>query len=225
MGHDREHRLQELQASLYAEAQRLFAEQNCLVFPNRYDEYIIVSNGLNEVCHCNIQNTLNKKFDLDIQMNVGRGQTPAAADRAAHLARERNLYQFGAAGMDDVIIMHVDVDDLTSRTRQVPPYHISMIMMRLHLMMAQHFAERQSLSFFMGGDNFMVVASEEGRQDAKMFLDAVYDGMGIKLNCGIGRASNGRGAAMNATKALDSIREIRDSGSGTKPDIYEVDCC
>lgn len=225
LGHDREHRLQALQASLYAEAQRLFSERNCLVFPNRHDEYVIVSNGLDEDGHRRIRDDLKGRFEVDLQMHMGRGPTPTAADRAAHLARARDVPALGDAGEDDITILHMDVDDLTSRIRDVPPYGVSVMMLELHLMMARHFAALQSLSFFMGGDNFMVLAGEEGRGGIRAFLDAVAGDLGLRLNCGIGRASTGRGAAMMATRSLDTIREIRDAGSGPKPDIYEADCC
>ena len=184
-----------------------------------------MSNGLDDDGHRRIRDRLDEKFGVSLQMNAGRGPTPAAADRAAHRARRKNLPVLGDTGEDDVTILHIDVDDLTSRTVDVTPYGISVMMLELHLMMARHFAERQSLSFFMGGDNFMVVASEEGRRGARALLDAASSEMGLTLNCGVGRARSGRGAAMRATKSLDAIREIRDSGSGTKPDIYEADCC
>ena len=225
LGHDREHRLQTLQASLYAEAQRLFSERDCLVFSNRHDEYVIVSNGLNEDGHHRIRDELEERFGVDLQMHVGRGPTPAAADSAAHRARLRDVPVLGEAGGDDITILHMDVNDLTSRVRDVPPYGVSVLMLELHLMMARHFAALQSLSFFMGGDNFMVLAGEEGRNGVRAFLDAAAGDLGLCLNCGVGRASTGRGAAMRATRSLDTIREIRDAGSGPKPDIYEADCC
>ncbi|MCE2508763.1 MAG: GTP cyclohydrolase IIa [Nitrosopumilaceae archaeon] len=225
LGHDREHRLQTLQASLYAEAQRLFSERDCLVFPNRHDEYVIVSNGLDEDGHRRIRDELKERFGVGLQMHMGRGTTPAAADHAAHRARVKDVHVLGEAGGDDVTILHMDVNDLTSRARDVPPYGVSVLMLELHLMMARHFAALQSLSFFMGGDNFMVLAGEEGRKGVRAFLDAVAGDLGLYLNCGIGRASTGRGAAMRATRSLDTIREIREAGSGPKPDIYEADCC
>jgi GTP cyclohydrolase III len=36
--------------------------------------------------------------------------------------------------------------------------------------------------------------------------------VGIKLNCGIGVGKTGRNAAKNATKALDTIRVLREKG-------------
>jgi GTP cyclohydrolase IIa len=43
----------------------------------------------------------------------------------------------------------------------------------------------------------------------------------VVLNCGIGTGKTAREAAKLATKSLDTIREIRDSGK-EKPEIYEI---
>jgi len=43
------------------------------------------------------------------------------------------------------------------------------------------------------------------------------------LNCGIGNAKTAREATNLATKSLDTIRKIRDSGK-EKPDVYELSC-
>jgi GTP cyclohydrolase IIa len=45
----------------------------------------------------------------------------------------------------------------------------------------------------------------------------------ISLNCGIGNGVTSREAVKLATKSLDTIREIRDSGK-KKPEIYELSC-
>jgi GTP cyclohydrolase III len=42
------------------------------------------------------------------------------------------------------------------------------------------------------------------------------------LNCGIGVGRNGRKAAEAATRALDTIRDLRDKGK-IQP-IYEIQC-
>lgn len=196
-----------------------------MVFANRHDEYLAVSNGLDGAEHLRIRDELAGRFEVGLQMHAGRGDTPAAADSAAHRARLRDLPVLGEDGEDDVTILHMDVDDLTSKTTDMPAYGISVMMLDLHAMMARHFAERQSLSFFMGGDNFMVLASQEGRDGIRKFLDAAAGELGLRLNCGVGRGRTGREAARMATRSLDAIRDMRKSKSGQRPDIYEADCC
>ena len=74
----------------------------------------------------------------------------------------------------------------------------------------------------MGGDNFMVVASEEAKNSVQEFINQIKEDK-IILNCGIGNAQNARQAVKLATKSLDTIREIRDSGK-EKPEVYELSC-
>ncbi len=76
----------------------------------------------------------------------------------------------------------------------------------------------------MGGDNFMVVTNEKEKHSVKEFLEKIKNENNIILNCGIGTASNAREAIRLATKSLDTIREIRDSGNKPPPEIYELTC-
>lgn len=222
LGHDREHHLQMLQASLYRKTQQLFSDKGALVFPNRYDEYIIASNGMDAAEHSDILDIISKEFQVGLDMYVGRGDTPQEAEQSAH--EYRSLYPAKKHPDDTTTVMHIDVDNLTGKTQQISPFGISQIILRLHLMMSEYFLERESLSFFMGGDNFMVLASDQGKKDSRGFLDKIQQEMEINLNCGVGVAPTGREAARRATKSLDTIREIRESGAEKIPRIYETDC-
>ena len=75
----------------------------------------------------------------------------------------------------------------------------------------------------MGGDNFMVVSSDNPKKNAKEFLELAKKEFGITFNCGIGTGRTAREAVKLATKSLDTIREIRTSGK-EKPEIYEMSC-
>ena len=222
LGYDREHRLQMLQASIYQEVQQLFSDRGALVFPNRYDEYIVSSSGVDSAQHSDILDTLVKKFTVGFTMHAGRGTTPHLAEKEAHLLRSLNPAENNP---DDVItVLHMDVDNLTGKTSQMSPYEITNIMLKLYCTMSEYFLKRESFSFFMGGDNFMILASEQGKTDSGAFLDEIRQKMGITLNCGVGIASTGRQAAMRATKSLDTIRDIRESGAEKIPRIYEINC-
>jgi GTP cyclohydrolase IIa len=89
--------------------------------------------------------------------------------------------------------------------------------------MSKYFLEKNSLTFFMGGDNFMIVSNDEAKQSVQDFINIVKNDDEILLNCGIGNANAGREAVKLATKSLDTIREIRDSGK-EKPEVYELPC-
>ena len=232
LGSDREHELQMLQASLYKEVQKLFSEKNCLVFLNRADEFFVISNGLELDDHIQIQKTLEKSFDVRLTISIGFGTSPFEANLKAHdgkknetiLSKEHNIFGF-VNGISDskVSIMHLDVDNLTSKGQTNSPYEISSIIFALYSKMSKFFLQKDSLTFFMGGDNFIVIASDDAKNSVQNFIDMIKNDDKISLNCGIGNGHTGREAIKLATKSLDTIREIRDSGK-KKPEVYELSC-
>jgi GTP cyclohydrolase IIa len=232
LGSDREHELQILQASLYVELQKEFSKKNCLVFLNRADEFFVVSNGLDLEDHIEIQKNLKKKFDVRLSISIGYADSPFGANQKAYdgkknrlsLSEEHNI--FGIVNNEpekEVTIMHFDVEDLSSRRKTLSPFEISSIIFSLYVKMSKFFIEKNSLTFFMGGDNFMVVSSNDGKKNAKDFIEMIKKEDGILLNCGIGTGKTSREAVSLATKSLDTIREIRDSGK-EKPEVYELQC-
>ncbi len=232
LGSDREHELQMLQASLYKEVQKLFSEKNCLVFPNRADEFFVVSNGLELDDHIQIQKALEKLFDIRLTISIGYDKSPFEANLKAHegkksetiLNKEHNIFGFVNGRSDSkVSIMHLDIDDLTSKGQTNSPYEISSIIFELYSKMSKFFLKKNSLTFFMGGDNFIVIASDDAKNSVQNFIDMIKSDDKISLNCGIGNGHTGREAIKLATKSLDTIREIRDSGK-KKPEVYELSC-
>ena len=232
LGSDREHELQMLQASIYKEVQKLFSEKNCIVFLNRSDEFFVVSNGLGLDDHIQIQKILKKLFEVGLTISIGYGNSPFKANLKAYegkknkiiLNTEHNIFGFIYDGFDSkVSIMHLDVDNLTSKRKTNSPYEITSIIFGLYSKISKYFLEKNSLTFFMGGDNFMIVSNDEAKQSVQDFINIVKNDDEILLNCGIGNANTGREAVKLATKSLDTIREIRDSGK-EKPEVYELSC-
>ncbi|KFM14839.1 GTP cyclohydrolase III protein [Marine Group I thaumarchaeote SCGC RSA3] len=232
LGSDREHELQMLQASLYKQLQQLFSEKNCLVFLNRSDEFFVVSNGIGLEDHIQIQKTLEKSFEVHLTISIGFAESPFEANLKAYegkkneivLDKQHNIFGFvNDTANPKVTIMHLDVDDLTSKRTTNSPYEISSIIFQLYSKMSKYFLEKNSLTFFMGGDNFMVIASDDAKNSVQDFINMIKNDDKIFLNCGIGNASTCRDAVKLATKSLDTIREIRDSGK-EKPEVYELTC-
>ncbi len=232
LGSDREHRLQMLQSSLYKEIQNLFSEKNCLAFPNRFDEIFVITNGLTVRDHVEIQEKLSKLFDLGLSMTIGQGKTPFEANSNADDARRTNLVldkehnifgQFLQNGEDLVQVIHMDVDGSTSISAKKSPYEVSSLILKLYSEMSEFFLKKNSLTFFMGGDNFMIVSSSVEQKTISEFLQLIKERHGISFNCGIGTARTGRDAAKLATKSLDKIRELRDSGKNEQR-ILELTC-
>jgi len=232
LGSDREHKLQMLQSSLYSEIQNLFSDKNCLVFSNRFDELFAITNGLSLNDHIEIQKKLAESFDLKLSMTIGYGNSPFEANLKAYEARKfqiilekkHNIFGYVDGKADPLVqIMHMDVDGSTSISAKKSPYEISLLMFRLYSEMSDFFLTKNYLTFFMGGDNFMIVTSGNGKEYALKFLDFMKEKHGIALNCGIGTAKTAREAAKLATKALDTIRELRDSGKNQQQ-ILELAC-
>ena len=230
LGSDREHELQMLQASLYKKIQQLFSERNCLVFLNKSDEFFVVSNGLTLDDHIEIQKSLKESFEVSLTISIGYGNTPFEANLKAYDAKQNNIILneehtiFGFINNElefNVSIMHLDVDDLKSKREDNSPYEISLKIFELHSKIARYFIEKNSITFFMGGDNYMVVASDDAKKSVQSFIDTIKNNDNISLNCGIGNAQTSRDAVKLATKSLDTIRDIRDSGK-QKPDVYEL---
>ena len=232
LGSDREHKLQMLQSSIYNEIQNLFSEKNCLVFSNRFDELFAVTNGLSLDDHIEIQKKLAKSFDLQLSMTIGYGDSPFEANLNADKARkskiilekEHNIFGYVDGKAEQLVqIMHMDVDGSTSISAKKSPYEISSLMFKLYSEMSEFFLTKNCLTFFMGGDNFMIVTSGDGKDHAVKFLNLMKEKHGIALNCGIGTANTAREAAKLATKSLDTIRELRDSGKNQQR-VLELTC-
>ena len=230
LGSDREHELQMLQASLYKQIQQLFSAKNCLVFLNKSDEFFVVSNGLTLADHIEIQKSLKELFKVTLTISIGFGNTPFEANLKAYdgkqnniiLNQEHNIFGFIDNTLEfNVSIMHLDVDDLKSKRKDNSPYEISLKVFELYSKIAKYFIEKNSLTFFIGGDNYMVVASNDAKNSVQDFIDMIKNNDKITLNCGIGNAQTSRDAVKLATKSLDTIREIRDSGK-QKPDVFEL---
>ena len=230
LGSDREHEIQMLQASLYIQIQKLFSQKNGLVFLNRADEFIAITNGITLDDHIQIQKKLEASFDLKLSMSIGFGDSPYDANVSAHngkksitkLNEEHNIYGFiDGKNESKVTIMHLDVDNLTSKSSTMSPYEISSTIFKLYAKMSEFFLTKKSLAFFMGGDNFMVVTNSDYKKSTEEFIGIIKNEFNIILNCGIGTGKTARDAVKFATKSLDTIREIRDAGE-EKPEIYEI---
>ena len=230
LGSDREHELQMLQASLYQKIQELFSRKNGLVFPNRSDEFFAVTNQISLDDHIEIQKELESKFEIKLSMSIGYGTSPFDANvlandskRSKKLLNEKYSIYGSMNGKDEqnVTIMHLDVDSLTEKRKTISPYETSSLIFKLYSKMSEFFLEKKSLTFFMGGDNFMILSNSEHKDNAQKFINTIKHDMDLFLNCGIGTSVTARDAAKLATESLDTIRDIRNSGKNN-PEIYEL---
>lgn len=231
LGSDREAQLQMLQAKIYHDVQRLFSQRDSIVFFNRFDEYFAITNGLDADDHRHIQHELTKLYNnMLISMTIGVGKTAFEANLDAYRTRKEgrtldsNARIFGSLQhhADVAQIMHIDIDSSTKVGNWLSPYELTALVMKIYSTLAEEFLKHNSLAFFLGGDNVMVISNGMTKEQADEVLKKVTAGNGIKLNCGIGIGKTGRRAAEAATKALDTIRDLREEGKIQT--IYEIQC-
>jgi GTP cyclohydrolase IIa len=246
LGSDREARLQMLQSRIYYDVQRLFSERECLVYSNRFDEYIAISNGLSVSDHIAIHNQLAGLYaDFKLSMTIGKGDTPFEANVNAHKSRQSKEALTPAASIfgppllassnhsspefsnskslqsaselaglngDFAQIMHIDVNNSRKISLNLTPYEVTRLMVKVYSLLSDEFLKKSCMTFYVGGDNFMVISNDMTIEDAETIIGRVGESVGIKLKCGIGVGKTGRKAAKNATKALDTIRDLREKG-------------
>jgi GTP cyclohydrolase IIa len=230
LGSDREAQLQMLQAGIYRDVQKLFSAKDAIAFFNRFDEYFAITNGLDANDHKEIQRELAKTYkDLTMSMAIGAGKTAFEANLSAYRARkegkmlDRDARVFGSVHDADIAqVMHIDVDSSTKVGNRLSPYEVTALVMKVYSRLAKEFLKYNSLAFFLGGDNFMIVSNGVTKEQADEVIKKVTAGIDIKLNCGIGIGRTGRRAAEAATKALDTIRDLRKEGKIQT--IYEIRC-
>jgi len=231
LGSDREAQLQMLQARIYHDVQRLFSERDSIVFFNRFDEYFAITNGLDIDDHRHIQHELTKLYDnMSMSMTIGIGKTAFEANLNAYRTRKEgrmldsNARIFGSLQhpADVAQIMHIDIDSSTKVGNWLSPYELTALVMKIYSTLAEEFLKHNSLAFFLGGDNVMVISNGMTKEQADEVLKKVTAGNDIKLNCGIGIGKTGRRAAEAATRALDTIRDLREEGKIQT--IYEIQC-
>ena len=231
LGSDREAQLQMLQARIYHDVQRLFSERDSIVFFNRFDEYFAITNGLGADEHLHIQHELTKLYDnMLMSMTIGAGKTAFEANLNAYRTRKEgrmldgNSRIFGSVQpqADVAQIMHIDIDSSAKVGNWLSPYELTALVMKIYSRLAEEFLKHDSLAFFLGGDNVMVISNGMSKEQADVVLKKVTAGNDIKLNCGIGIGKTGRRAAEAATKALDTIRDLREEGKIQT--IYEIQC-
>lgn len=231
LGSDREAQLQMLQARIYHDVQRLFSERDSIVFFNRFDEYFAITNGLSADDHRDIQHELTKLYDnMSMSMAIGAGKTAFEANLNAYRERKESSRMldsetriFGSGRHADVAqIMHIDIDSSAKVGNWLSPFEVTALVMKIYSRLAEEFLKYNSLAFFLGGDNVMVISNGMAMEQADKVIKNVTAGIDVRLNCGIGIGKTGRRAAEAATKALDTIRDLRKEGKIQT--IYEIQC-
>jgi GTP cyclohydrolase IIa len=225
LGSDREYKLQILQSEVYSMLQKLFSDKKGLVFFNRFDEMIAVTNQIDFNDHIEIHKQVLENFkEINISMAIGIDDTPLGSNKKASYAKNKEEYLIAPSiyfnEKEDakhprssifkdrnVRILHLDINNSTEITKNLSPYETTNTIISLYSEISTIFLKEESLTFYLGGDNFMVIAKKEiSIEKVKEIVEEIGNKTGIRLNCGIGFGATSRKAAELATNALDTIR-------------------
>ncbi|MBI5147090.1 MAG: GTP cyclohydrolase IIa [Thaumarchaeota archaeon] len=216
LGVDREYALQMLQASIYGLSQRLFSGKGGLVFQARSDQMFAITNMISIKEHVEIHEEIISKFPIFMDMTIAYDKSPLKANEIAF--NSSTLYPLseyghirGITGFDNdsVYLIHIDIEGVTEISAKQSCFDVHSLIQRIHHKITEFFQQRNSLAFYMGGDNFIIVSDELAQQHANEFVDYAKSVLGISVNCGIGIGNTARKAVMLATASLDEIREQR----------------
>tara|TARA_B100000315_G_C14595265_1_gene598635 strand:+ start:12178 stop:12951 length:774 start_codon:yes stop_codon:yes gene_type:complete len=229
LGNDREYRLQMLQSSLYSDLQKHISNRNGIVFYNRFDEILAITNGIGLPEHASIQEEILSKYPFTISMSVGRGNTPYEAQHMASVvlqhagsaqSNKRKSLLLGTPQDfpgDRVQMVHIDVDYATQKYVDViSAFETTMMMRKISVALGEQFLKKKALTFYFGGDNFAAVANGVRADSIEKILENTGRGLHLSLKGGVGIAMRARKAMELATANLDKIREERTNGPTRK---------
>nr|MDO8078647.1 GTP cyclohydrolase IIa [Candidatus Freyarchaeota archaeon] len=221
LGVDRESDLQILQSELYADLQRMFALKRGLVFFNRFDNMLAVSNGISVEEHEVILRSVARRYPVSVSMGIGSAESPYEAQvLATRVLQERGSAQSetrrsvlahlsnGNSGEEYVQIAHIDINGFThSVTDRESAYQSSYVIYSATAILMRMFADKGALLFFNGGDNFIAVCNGLEKSDFVEIFDRFETSMNLRLKAGIGFGRNALDALSRANECLSLIRE------------------
>jgi len=212
--------LQMLQTRLFADLEGEFSYRNGLAFISRFDNTVIISNGLSVEDHEDIQKAISREYPVTVSFGIGYAQNSLDAQKQASEAlqgtgssqsEERREKITGETldfpGDSLVQIAHIDVDDFTRFTDGEPIYENHDLIRKINLSLSEHLKPFKGMVFFTGGDNFMAPTNSIDSEKILKVLEEVEDEVGIKLKAGIGRAKTAVDAAYFASEGLHEIRD------------------
>ncbi len=219
----READLQTLQSRLYADISQFVGNRDGYVFFTRFDNMIAVTNGLSIADHELLQESVGNRYPVTLSLGVATGTTPvqalsdatsliqnagSAQDKHRREILEGRAVERPHQTDDDVQIAHFDVIDATGA------YTDELNAFDSFIEIEQGYAElmrymrhsHDSLSFFVGGDNIIVVCPA---LDTEAYVDAiehVQSTVDVELQVGVGRGPTAHEAGFSAKHALERCR-------------------
>ena len=217
--------LQMLQTRLFADLEEEFSDRGGLAFLTRFDNTVIVSNGVSKDQHAEIQEKIGNKYPITISFGIGNSDTAYVAQQkasqmiqdagSAQSEHRREVLEGDVLSFPDeslVQIAHIDIDHVTGVTDLEPIYDTHHLIQKVYLSLSELLTDKQALIFYTGGDNFMAPCNGLDEDDILEVLDNVENDLDIGLKAGVGLAKRAPEAAFLASEGLHDIRDDKTDG-------------
>lgn len=212
--------LQMLQTRFFSDLEEEFSKRGGLAFLGRFDNTLIVSNGIGLEGHREIQKTLGREYPVTLSFGIGVGEGAYEAQRIASEALQREGSSqsperkeviagdpINSTEDGKVQIAHIDVNRATEITDEEPIYDTHHLMQEVYIALSDSFSSRGSLVFYTGGDNFMAPSNGLSKSDITEAIFEVEEETGVELKAGVGQAPLAVDAAYLASEGLHAIRD------------------
>ncbi len=207
IGTDREWKIQEIQARIYQETQRIASRFGGFVLPLRYDYMTILSSNLNEDNEREILEVVSSLSPVAVRLSSDIGNTPLEAENNAwsHISKIEpgKLGHFGN-GNEFVVVSHIDLNGLTPITQKIGTFRTYGKMLQILEKINYIAEENGGIAQYLGGDNILVILPDSNYEDLVVKMISTDD-----LKAGIAIANKAREAMKLAAEALHEIRITR----------------
>ena len=220
----RETDLQTLQSRLYADLSQFVGDRDGYIFFTRFDNMIAVTNGMDVDDHQRLQETVRNRYPVTVSLSTASSDRPidalAVASRqlqeagSAQDKSRREILRFDESAPlsdaeSDVTIAHFDVNDATGQyTDEINAFDTFIRIEQGYAALMRYLrTEYDSLAFFVGGDNVIVVCPDLSRDAYRQAIDHVSDQADVSLKVGVGAGTRAQHAGMAAKHALEHCRE------------------
>ncbi|MDP8003833.1 MAG: GTP cyclohydrolase IIa [Caldisphaera sp.] len=210
IGTDREWKIQETQAKIYSESQKITTKYGGFVLPLRFDYMTIVASNLNEENEKDILETVSSLSPVAVRLSSHIGLTPIEAENNAWLYMSDidpgKTGHFGKSEKEYVIVSHIDLNGLTPITQKLGTFKTYARILSILERINEISQERGGLAQYLGGDNILVLLPHDDYDDLVLKLISIDD-----LKAGIALAPKARDAMKLAADALHEIRLKRNA--------------
>ncbi|AXR78306.1 GTP cyclohydrolase III [Natrarchaeobaculum sulfurireducens] len=219
----READLQTLQSRLYADISQFVGNRGGYVFFTRFDNMIAVTNGLSMDDHALLQESVGNRYPVTLSLGVATATSPvqALADATEHVqdagsAQDENrreclegrIVDDTSRTTEDIQIAHFDVVNATGNyTDELNAFDTFIEIEQGYAELMRHMRyAHDSLSFFVGGDNVIVVCPDLEKPDYEEAISHVKAAVDVTMQVGVGRGENAHDAGYAAKHALETCR-------------------